>query len=339
MAEPNANQDVRSRPDAAVLNEELEAPVQKAQIHIPSGLTNGGVVHVTPLMERIPTCPPHDRKAEEVATTTASAARPPKKRALDQSTTTPGVNRRKRGLPLGLCDWCLACHPFEDEKGSYHVRPPRDNKALHNAITSGAMPKVDPWAGFKATQAARAAKEVAPPEPPKLLRDSLSTLDIPEEVMAIIQSGDSDGVKKYLARLKLEDENIKAREAADAARAAAAMLMPTGPPSKKRRREQAAKDNRQQLNNNDTRPRNRPRAADSALATSQSSNIPPTLQPPRSNVATSSAPTSDETSGLQQPHQQVAASSEASSKKNAEPSDGFTPRRDAGPKRLPRGPR
>jgi hypothetical protein len=185
---------------------------------------------------------------------------------------------------------------------------------MHNAIASGDLPKVDPWADFKAAQAARVVKQPAPPEPPKLLRDSLSTLEIPEEAMAIIQSGDSEGIKKFLARLRIETEEIwarlkteaeevRAREAAEAARAAAAKLMPTGPPSKKRRREEAAKDRRQQLNNNNTRPRKHPRVARSAPGTSESSNIPPSLQPPRPNMATSSAPTSNETLGLQQPHQ------------------------------------
>ena len=302
MADPHAKDVVRLRPNAAVSDRELEAPVQQNQTYSSGSLLDGGAVLATPLMEPSSTHPhdgkveeasatrarplqkralnqstttPHDREAEEAATTKAPVARPSQKRALDQSTTTPGNNRRKRGLPMYWCDWCLSRHVDRSD----HVRAPTENQAMHDAIASGAMPKVDPWGAIQAARAPRPTIE--PPKP--LIRDSLATFEPSEEAMAHIESGDPERMTKYIALLRANDEKIRAHKAAEAARVAVeaaitatAANLPTGPPSKKRRRGLAARDDRQQPNNN-RRPRKLPRVANSALTTSESSNTPPNL--------------------------------------------------------------
>ena len=245
---------------------------------------------------------------------------------MDQSTTRPGHNRHFRGLPQDWCDWCLASHPFKDENRSYHIRPSSENKAMHDAIASGALPKVDPWAAnMAAVQAARATIEASKvPKPPRDVASAFM-VDVPDEIMAIIKSRDPDSMTAYLARRTIEDEETRAREAADFARVVATANLPTGPASKKRRREAAARDDRQQQpGNNDTRPKKLPRAANASSATGQASNTPPTFQQPRyQNMAapSPSAPVSNnETQGVQHPRQAMAASSDASSNKDAEPS-------------------
>jgi hypothetical protein len=159
MADPHANHTLGLQHNAAVSNEEHNAPVQQTQTHLSGDLTDGGTVHATPQMERIPTHPPHDREAEEDAASRASVANAPKKRTLDQSTTRPGDNRRERGLPFSWCDWCLACHHFQDEEGSYHIRRPKENQAMHDAVAPGDMPQVDPG------QISRLLKPLEPPLP------------------------------------------------------------------------------------------------------------------------------------------------------------------------------
>jgi hypothetical protein len=52
----------------------------------------------------------------------------------------------KKGLPSNWCNQCLACHPFQSKKGTYHVRTFKENLAMHQAISLGKLPKVDPWA-------------------------------------------------------------------------------------------------------------------------------------------------------------------------------------------------
>ena len=52
----------------------------------------------------------------------------------------------KKGLPPNWCNQCLACHPFQSKKGTYHVRTFKENLAMHQAISLGKLPKVDPWA-------------------------------------------------------------------------------------------------------------------------------------------------------------------------------------------------
>jgi hypothetical protein len=291
-----------------------------------------------------------DRDRQLTQNPAAGTAPAAKKRALDQSTTVPGDNRYERALPSGWCDWCLACHPYGDNNGSYHIRPPRDNKAMHNAIASGTMPRVDPWADLKAAQAARATIEA-----PKPRRSAASTWNPSEEVMAIIKSGDLDRISADIARQKIEDDETRASEKAQAAHAATAAMptykygsyapvastpgvgtyhnpsysqfganVPTGPPSKKRRREAAARNDRQQQQSNNTRPKKAPRVANPAPATSESPDAPPTFQQPHyQSMAAPSAPVSNnETQGVQRPlRQEVAASSVLSSKKDAEPSD------------------
>ena len=293
---------------------------------------------------------PHDRQAEEKAPAPrVPVPRPFKRRPLDRSTTRPGNNRHLRGLPQDWCDWCLASHPYPDEERSYHLRPSSENKAMHDAIASGAMPKVDPWAAnMAAVQAAKAIIEASKvPKPPKPARDTapMYTVDVPDEVMDIIKSRDSveDKMAAYFARqkieddkVKIEDDKIRAREAAEFARVVATANLPTGPPSKKRRREKAARESRQQQSNNDTRPRKHPRVVNPALATSESSNLRPTFQQPRyQSMAAQSAPVSNKkTQGVQQPLQQPAISSDASSKKDAEPTDA-PPARKAGRRATP----
>ena len=271
MADPHAKDVVRLRPNAAVSDRELEAPVQQNQTYSSGSLLDGGAVLATPLMEPSSTHP-HDGKVEEAS---ATRARPLQKRALNQSTTTPGNNRRKRGLPMYWCDWCLSRHVDRSD----HIRAPTENQAMHDAIASGAMPKVDPWGAIQAARAPRPTIE--PPKP--LIRDSLATFEPSEEAMAHIESGDPERMTKYIALLRANDEKIRAHKAAEAARVAVeaaitatAANLPTGPPSKKRRRGLAARDDRQQPNNN-RRPRKLPRVANSALTTSESSNTPPNL--------------------------------------------------------------
>jgi hypothetical protein len=356
MVDPHANRVLGQRPQAVVSNEEHGAPVQPTQT--PSGgFTNEAAVHVTPKMDHIPThhdrkaddapatassvprplekralhhctTTPHDRKAEETPATRTPVARPSsKRRPLDQSTTRPGHNRHLRGLPQDWCDWCMASHPFKDEKRSYHIRESRDNKAMHEAIASGAMPKVDPWAAnMAAVQAARATIGASKVSKPPRDVASAFMVDVPDEIMAIIKSRDPDSMTAYLARRTIEDEETRAREAADFARVVATANLPTSPASKKRRREAAARDDRQQLpDNNNSRPKKLPRAANASSATGQAFNTPPTFQHPRYQsmaAQPSSAPVSNnETQGVQHPRQAMAASSDASPKKDAETSD------------------
>jgi hypothetical protein len=363
MAHPHAKDVVGSQPQAAVSDREQQAPVQ--QTHLSGGLNNRGAVHVTPNMDHIPThhdrkaddapatatsvprpsekralnqsiTTPHDRKAEEIPATKTQVARPSsKRRPLDQSTTRPGHNRHLRGLPQDWCDWCLASHPFKDENRSYHIRPSSENKAMHDAIASGAMPKIDPWAAnMAAVQAAKATIAASKiPKPPKPARDAASMfdIDVPDEVLAIIKSRDPDRMNAYLADQKIEDDKIKVeddkpgtREAAEFARVVATANLPTGPASLKRRREIAAREGRQQQpGNNNTRPRKLPRAANASSATGQASYTPPTFQQPGyQNMAAPSAPVyNNQTQGVQHPRQAMAASSDASPKKDAETSD------------------
>jgi len=173
--------------------------------------------------------------------------------------------------------------------------------------------------------------------------------------MAIIKNGDSDRITAHLARQKIEDDETRASEKAQAAHAATVVMptykyglyapvastpgvgtyhnhsysqfganVPTGPPSKKWRREAAARNDRQQQQSNNTRPKKAPRVANPAPATSDSPNAPPTFQQPRyqSMAAPSASVSNNETQGVQRPlHQEVAASSDSSSKKDAEPYD------------------
>jgi hypothetical protein len=312
MAHPHAKDVVGSQPQAAVSDREQQAPVQ--QTHLSGGLNNRGAVHVTPNMDHIPThhdrkaddapatatsvprpsekrvlnqsiTTPHDRKAEEIPATKTQVARPSsKRRPLDQSTTRPGHNRHLRGLPQDWCDWCLASHPFKDENRSYHIRPSSENKAMHDAIASGAMPKIDPWAAnMAAVQAAKATIAASKiPKPPKPARDAASMfdIDVPDEVLAIIKSRDPDRMNAYLAhqkieddKIKIEDDKIRAREAAEFARVVATANLPTGPASLKRRRETAVREGRQQQpGSNNIRPRKLPRAANASSATGQASD-------------------------------------------------------------------
>jgi hypothetical protein len=57
----------------------------------------------------------------------------------------------KTRLPSDFCLQCLACHPFQTREGSYHIRPFRENLAMHKAISLGKLPKVDPWESFLKT--------------------------------------------------------------------------------------------------------------------------------------------------------------------------------------------
>ena len=169
---------------------------------------------------------------------------------------------------------------------------------MHDAIASGAMPKVNPWGEIQALYTPRPTIEARKP-----LREALATFDIPEDVMTILNGDDPEGgMDKYLALMNIEKEKTRAHEAAEAAIAVTAAKLPTGPASKKRRREAAAKADRQRANGN-TRARKLPRVANSALASNESSNTPPALQQPRRNVADLSAPMSNnETPDSQQPH-------------------------------------
>jgi hypothetical protein len=58
-----------------------------------------------------------------------------------------GVSKTQinKQLPPSWCMQCLACHPYPDTLGSYHIRPLRDNVAMHEAIRMGDLPPVDPW--------------------------------------------------------------------------------------------------------------------------------------------------------------------------------------------------
>ena len=51
----------------------------------------------------------------------------------------------KTRLPSSFCLQCLACHPFRTKERTYHIRPFRENLAMHQAISLGKLPKVDPW--------------------------------------------------------------------------------------------------------------------------------------------------------------------------------------------------
>ena len=169
---------------------------------------------------------------------------------------------------------------------------------MHDAIASGAMPKVNPWGDIQALYTPRPTIEARKP-----LREALATFDIPEDVMTILNGDDPEGgMDKYLALKDIEKEKTRAHEAAEATIAATAAKLHTGPASKKRRREAAAKADRQRANGN-TRARKLPRVVNSALASNESSNTPPVLQQPRRNVADLSAPMSNnETPDSQQPH-------------------------------------
>jgi hypothetical protein len=182
---------------------------------------------------------------------------------------------------------------------------------MHDAIASGAMPRVDPWAAnMAAVQAAKAIIEASKvPKPPKPVRNAASMfmVEFPDEVVAIIQSGDSfeDKTTAYLARQKIEDDKVGAREAAEFSRVVAAANLPTGPASLKRRREDAARGDRrrQQPGSNNTRPKKLPRVTNASSATGgQVTYSPSTLQQSRyQTMAPPSAPVSNnETQGVQQ---------------------------------------
>jgi hypothetical protein len=63
----------------------------------------------------------------------------------------------KTKVPPDWCSQCLACHPFKSDKGTYHIRTFRENLAMHQAISLGKLPKVNPWESF--------VKEFKPPSP------------------------------------------------------------------------------------------------------------------------------------------------------------------------------
>jgi hypothetical protein len=165
----------------------------------------------------------------------------------------------KKQLPYRWCMQCLACHPYSDTMGSHHIRPLRDNMAMHEAIRRGDLSPVDPWhdvlEAFKVSHP-------QPPQPPQPQepRVTLTNFKMTEEEAKMLKQAmtETDDVKERIKCLtELMDRQNEAidqrNDAANSAQplgpstntaTAAWSLHPTGPPPKKRKA-QASSDYQQ----------------------------------------------------------------------------------------------
>jgi hypothetical protein len=157
-----------------------------------------------------------------------------------------GVSKTQieKQLPYRWCMQCLACHPYPDTMGSHHIRPLRDNVAMHEAIRRGDLPPVDPWHDIVE---ALKVSHPQPPQPPQP-RAKVSEFEPTEEEAKILKQMSAEGVSfmDCLVELTgLRNEAIAQRnDAANSAQplrpstnAATAVwsMQPTGPPPKKRK--------------------------------------------------------------------------------------------------------
>jgi hypothetical protein len=175
---------------------------------------------------------PTEASHEKAVAETAAASRTSSwKTMFDGIGTTVGIDlvgvsktQINKQLPPRWCMQCLACHPYPDKVGSYHVRPLHANVAMHEAIRKGDLPPVDPWhdivEALKASHpepAPQPAPALPPaPEPARYLPVS-RTFDSPEFVVQHLRKAISektsvsvdDKIKALVALMKSEsDERI-----------------------------------------------------------------------------------------------------------------------------------
>ncbi|KAM0699966.1 hypothetical protein Q7P36_000177 [Cladosporium allicinum] len=155
----------------------------------------------------------------------------------------------KKQLPYRWCMQCLACHPYPDTTGSHHIRPLRDNVAMHEAIRRGDLPPVDPWHDIVEALKVSHPQPPQPPQPQEP-RVTLTNFKMTEEAKMLKQATTEtydvkERIKCLTELMDRQNEAIDQRnDAANSAQplgpstnAATAVwpMQPTGPPSKKRK--------------------------------------------------------------------------------------------------------
>jgi hypothetical protein len=197
-----------------------------------------------------------------VAETAASSRTSSWKTMFDGIGTTVGIDlvgvsktHINKQLPPRWCMQCLACHPYPDTLGSYHIRPLRDNVAMHEAIRMGDLPPVDPWHDvLEALKVSRPepAQQPAPAPPPapaparhlpasrtlaptpfvtQYLRDAISektSVSVDDKMKALVALMKSESDER-IALLKNEADERRQNEAQAAALAISAASAASAP--------------------------------------------------------------------------------------------------------------
>lgn len=219
-------------------------------------------------IQQKPVGDPTEASFEADRDTVAAVTTSRKKTMFDGTGTIVGIdlaglsrNQMKKQLPSGWCMQCLACHPYQDEVGSCHIRPLHVNVAMHIAIRKGDLPPVNPWQTIAETS--KAAPQPAPTQPqePEV---TVANFEMTEEEQKMIKEvGDSkERLDLVLEHMDRKDDAIAQRRnemahlaqpsrpyasnttTAGAFNSTSSTLQPTGPPSKKRKH-RASRDGQQ----------------------------------------------------------------------------------------------
>jgi hypothetical protein len=189
-------------------------------------------------------------------------------------------NQIKKQLPPRWCMQCLACHPYPDKVGSYHVRPLRDNVALHEAIRGGDLPPVDPWhdivEALNVSHPQPAQPQPPRPQPlqPQEPRVTMSNFNETEEDVRVLKQA-IDGIDDVEERMKCVLELMRRKNEAisqrrnDAANSAQPLgpytkvpttgrsMQPTDPPPEKRKHQASGEDQQSRYTDGNARTKRR----------------------------------------------------------------------------------
>jgi hypothetical protein len=113
---------------------------------------------------------------------------------------------------------CLACHPVKSGKGTYHIRTFQKNLEMHSAISTGLLPKVDPWESI--------VKEFKPPSPkptpePAQTQQSLSSRTLSEAGKRYLESATEGLSGNQQMRVLITILGLEAQNEADRRRQSA----------------------------------------------------------------------------------------------------------------------
>lgn len=159
MAPPRINIDFPQSLTASALGKEdflVRSPktTTSGSSSVPDANALGSTVTKPPSTQS-PDAAPTEASCEiAVADNAAASNTSSRKRTFDGAESIVGLDlaglskrQMRKRLPPGWCMNCLACHPFPDDVGSYHIRSGQENTAMHEAIRVGRLPPVDPWQG------------------------------------------------------------------------------------------------------------------------------------------------------------------------------------------------